>query len=301
MMQRYLDRPRTVPALIILLVLALASPTAKVMAQDTAPKVSITPALLQIPAGQTAEAAVQIDGVQDLYGFDVALKFDPNAVEVVAEDPANSQAPLAAGNFLEAGFVAINQADNAGGTARFVMTQLKPSQPKSGSGILAVVKLRGKKEGATTALTITKIDLARRDGTVFTATAVPGQVTVGAASQAVEAATPFPTQNSGIEMSTAAASDATSLMATGTPEVVTPVPVATYTPEAAAAAPTTVPAATTQPAGNGSNANDQSGILLGAGAMGVTVVVIAGVALFNLFNNLKRRRNGSVGGKDQRR
>ncbi|HEY3291268.1 MAG TPA: cohesin domain-containing protein [Anaerolineae bacterium] len=249
-------------ALFIPIVLALATQWTSVTAQNSAPTVNLNPAVLQIPVGNVAEAAIQIDGVQDLYGFDVALKFDPNAVEVVAADAANPKAPLAAGKFLDAGFVAVNLADNAAGTTRFVMTQLNPSEPKSGSGILVVMKLRGLKEGAKAALTFTRADLARRDGKTFTATPVSGQVSVVAASQVVQAPSPFPTQNSAATLPTAAASRATALAATSAP-----------------AQPTAAPAT--------AQSGDSSGTLLGAGVMGAVILLVAGIAVVSL---IRRRR-----------
>ena len=61
----------------------------------------------------------------------------------------------APGTFLDSGFVVLNAADNVTGTVRFAMTQLNPSLPKSGTGTLIVIGLRGKQASGSTPLTLT--------------------------------------------------------------------------------------------------------------------------------------------------
>jgi hypothetical protein len=135
-------------------------------------QVIINPTPAQVPLCQALQVSVDVVDVTDLYGFDISVSFDPDVISVV-------DATL--GPFLDAGFTVINSINNVAGTVRFVMTQLNPSVAKSGTGSLIYLQLRGKQNGATSPLTMTRADLAKRDGTVLTATLVSGtaQVTPG--------------------------------------------------------------------------------------------------------------------------
>src|SRR3990172_4702348 len=98
--------------------------------------------------GLTAAVAVEVRDIADLYGYDIALAFDPAAVEVVDADPAAEGVQAQLGGFLDLGFVLRNEADNAAGTVEVALTQLNPSAPKQGSGTLFVVTVRGRRAGA---------------------------------------------------------------------------------------------------------------------------------------------------------
>ncbi|HEY3342181.1 MAG TPA: cohesin domain-containing protein [Anaerolineae bacterium] len=171
----------------LILVASLLLAAAPARAQATT-QVRVTPAELQLSVGQTSQITIDVAGVQGLYGVDLSLTFDPNAVEAAGSAPAQVEQ----GAFLDAGFVIVNQADNAAGTVHFAMTQINPSEPKNGSGTLINVKLRGKKEGAASALTLTKVDLVTRDGTLISGTLVSGQVSVISTSPGTPTATPLP-------------------------------------------------------------------------------------------------------------
>ncbi len=156
-------------------------------------QVRLSPASLQVGPGQTADVTVEVDGVQDLYGADVRLSFDPNILEVVDADPAKDGIQVSQGAFLDTGFTIRNQADNAAGTVWFAATQLNPSTPKSGTGALVVVKLHAKAAGRSP-LTVTKADMARRDGTKIQSEFVSGEAQVGQAGASPADAAPVATQ-----------------------------------------------------------------------------------------------------------
>ena len=137
-------------------------------------QVVVNPSLSQVPLCQSQQLSVDVVDVQALYGFDISLSFDPSVVSVVDATP---------GPFLDAGFV-IKHIDNMAGTMRFVMTQLNPSEPVTGTGSLIYMQVRGRQNGATSPLTLTKVDLARRNGVVFTATLVSGSAQVIAGNPA---------------------------------------------------------------------------------------------------------------------
>ena len=197
--------------------------------------VRLAPASVLVPLGQTADVAVEVVDVQDLYGFDVALTFDPGVVEVVDADPDQLGVQIASGTFLDSGFVVLNQVDNATGTLRLAMTQLNPSPPKSGTGTLIVIRLQGKQVSGGTPLMLTNVQLAKRDGTSLTTSLFSGQVSVVAAAGSAPANTLIPT-------STPLSIPATAAPATGSATVQP-----TLTPLVTGLAATITPRPTDQP------------------------------------------------------
>jgi hypothetical protein len=141
----------------VLVLLVGFAPTATTASATTQPQVSITPGTINVPVCQTSQVGVAIADVNDLYGFDIKVEFNPQAVSV---------AGITHGPFLAPGF-SMKQIDNISGTARYIMTELNPSVPVTGSGVLFYLQLRGRILGASTPLTITKVDLANRSGVVY--------------------------------------------------------------------------------------------------------------------------------------
>lgn len=189
-----------VPWLGILLALSLMPSPGQAQAPNPV-AVRVAPASSQVSAAQSVDVALEVVDVEELYGFDVTVTFDPQAVEVVDADPSQPGIQVGQGLFLDAGFAVINIADNAEGSVHFVMTQLNPSEPKSGTGSLIVVKLRGKQVGASSPLAVVNPQLSRRDGFMIPATGVTGQIDV-VASEATTS-TPMPTQGAGTPMAEA--------------------------------------------------------------------------------------------------
>ena len=194
-------------------------------------QVRVAPAAAQVYVGQTVDVAVEVVDVEALYGADVALTFDPNVVEVVDADLSQDGVQVALGAFLDSGFLVLNRADNTAGTVRFAMTQLNPSLPKSGTGALISIKLRGQ-VGGRSPLTLTAVELARRDGTTISSTLVSGAVDV---TQAAASPNPGPTHTP--------SATATSVPAQGPVTLPTVMPSATPT-SVPAQNPTTMPTST---------------------------------------------------------
>lgn len=163
----------------------------------------VVPAQEQVVAGQTVDVAVEAVDVQELYAFDVTLTFDPTAVEAVDADPNLPGIQLALGMLLDPGFAIVNDADNVAGTAHLAVTQLNPSTPKSGTGSLLVVKLRGKQAGASSGITIVNGQLARPDGSmIVTEPPAGGLLYVVSSRGDAPTTTPMPTQGAGTPMPT---------------------------------------------------------------------------------------------------
>ncbi|MCJ7696372.1 MAG: cohesin domain-containing protein [Anaerolineaceae bacterium] len=116
-----------------------------------------------IPTDTKVEIPVEIKDVNALYAIDFQMTFDPSILQVEDADSDSPGTQIAQATFLEAGMVLFNDADNALGKIRFITSQLNPSEPKSGAGVLFVIYFTGIKEG-TSALTITNLQLADRQG-----------------------------------------------------------------------------------------------------------------------------------------
>lgn len=132
------------------------------------------------------EVPIQVIDVTGLYAVDIELTFDPSVVTAEDADPASPGVQLGIGNFLDAGLVLYNEVDNQQGIARFVMTQVNPSEPKSGSGVLVVLYLKGVQVGKS-ALLMTNVQLADRTGVEIPAGGVNSTLTVATTGPTVRA------------------------------------------------------------------------------------------------------------------
>jgi hypothetical protein len=181
---------RSICCAVLLAALILLPASALAQAPVT---VRVAPATLTLAVGAASDVAVEVVDVEGLYGFDVQLSFDPTVVEVVDADPDKAGVQVSLGRMLDSGMAVRDSADNEAGTIHYAMTQINPSEAKSGTGNLIVIRLRGKAAG-TTNLAFTSVDLARRDATAIDASPQPGVVTVQAQASAQPTTTPIPTQ-----------------------------------------------------------------------------------------------------------
>lgn len=162
--------------------------------------VRLQPNPIEVKVGETAQLVVDIVDVQELYGVDLLIKFDPDVLEVVDAYTGQEGTQVDFGTFLDSGLEIRNIVDNTTGTVRFAMTQLNPSLPKSGSGQLVVITFKGKKVSSSSPITFEKVQLARRDGIEIQADIENGNANVvWNVSEATN--TSVPTQMAGTPMS----------------------------------------------------------------------------------------------------
>ena len=126
---------------------------------------------------------------QGAYGIDVSARFDPSVVDVIDADDAQAGVQVLSGAFLQPDFVVRNTADNASGALHYAITQINPSPPASGDGVIVTIAFRGKGAGAQSAFTIENVVLASRDGATLPVVMQHGTITVLAAGSV----TPAPT------------------------------------------------------------------------------------------------------------
>ncbi len=101
-------------------------------------QVGLDPSSAHLEVGATQFVSVTITGVTELYGFEFDLGFDP-AVIAVQE--------VEVGDFLSPDFVVARTFDNTAGLVKVAITQLSPSSPKTGDGILATILLEATAPG----------------------------------------------------------------------------------------------------------------------------------------------------------
>lgn len=146
-----------------------------------------------VPPGTRVEVPIAIRGVEALYAVDIELQFDPALLAVEDANPNMDGVQPALGTFLDAGLTLFNSVDNDQGILRFVMTQVNPSEPKSGDGILLVLYFQALAEGESS-LTVNMVELSDRLGEAIPVTGVGATVTISGGAQE-SAATAIPVQD----------------------------------------------------------------------------------------------------------
>jgi Cohesin domain len=153
---------RHFPSWIMILVIILGLQAGKSQSGDAL--LYTDPVRLEIGAGQIGTVRILLTNVHNIYGIDLQASFDPAVVEVVDEDSKQPGVQMAAGEFLKPDFTVHNLAENRAGTFSYVVTQLNPTAPASGKGVILSVQFRGKLRDKSTQLTFTKAVLADRHG-----------------------------------------------------------------------------------------------------------------------------------------
>lgn len=187
------NKAKIIPVILIITYLISGSALAQQLATAT---VRILPETLPVLINGTAEFAVEVEDATSLYAFDVTVSFDPELVEVVDADPDLDGIQVALGTFVDPGFVLINNADNEQGVLRFAMTQLNPSPPRDGTGVLIVITLRGNQAGGPADLVLERVQLATNTGIEIPVTLEDGELEVVTSLEG-PTSTPIPTQGAG--------------------------------------------------------------------------------------------------------
>lgn len=132
----------------------------------------------QINPGDTTTVEVRLVSVTNLVGADVELRFDPAILQVQDADSNASGVQIQPGDFLAANFVVTNSADNATGIIRYALTQLAPTPPVSGEGLLFLVTFQGAGQGVSD-LIFSTVQLANSEFQEIATTSEAGRITVG--------------------------------------------------------------------------------------------------------------------------
>lgn len=147
----------------LLLTLCLGAPFfAHAQPDSGSPMVVIQPPSGAYDPGDEFDVEVWVTDVENLYGADIQLAFDPALLAIVDD----AITPL--DDLLQPDFVVRQQVDNAAGTVWYAVTQLSPTEPASGSGALFGLRFKALGDGVGR-VTVSSQTLANRDAEVIPA------------------------------------------------------------------------------------------------------------------------------------
>jgi hypothetical protein len=137
----------------------------------------VSPPNSRIRVGQRAIIELTVDQVSGIYGAEIHLRFDPKVLQVVDADPGQEGTQLELGTLPSPDFVVQNRADNTAGTIDYAVTQLPPTQPGQGEGVIARVTFEAK-QAAVSQVQFEQFVLADTEGRNIVAVAQNGQIQV---------------------------------------------------------------------------------------------------------------------------
>jgi len=200
---------------------AHGNPRGSLSLEGTTVQLGLDPAYTALATGEAATVRVMVYDVQDLYGFELHMSFNPSVIRTTSVVP---------GNFITPAYVR-SAYDNTAGTLDVVVTQLG-QPPRSGSGCLITVTLEAVGPG-NSALAFTQTKLSDPNGLP-----IPYEVRFFAIVASGPTVTPRPT---GTATNTPVPSATPTATATRTYSPVTATPTRTATATAQRSGPTSVP------------------------------------------------------------
>ena len=135
------------------------------------------PLALDIAPGQVATVDILLEDASDVYGIDVRAHFDPAVIEIIDADAGKDGIQMKPGGFPKPEFLVRNTADNGAGTLNYVTTQISPTLPATGAGVVFSVQLRAKAAGETS-LTLDSVEMANGKGQMLPVTVKSGTIRV---------------------------------------------------------------------------------------------------------------------------
>jgi len=207
-------------------------------AQAATADAKLLPEVQNLDVGQLTTVTLRVENVQDLYGYQVTITFDPARLEVIDADPGEAGVQVGLGTFVTPDYVPQNSADNSAGTIAVVVSQVAPSTAANGSGALLTISFRGKAAGVSDVV-LNPLVLASSQGTEIPANIYNAQISIGSPTTTPTATVPTATSTSTATPTPTATPTSTP---TGTVTPPTPTPTGTATPTPTA---TTVPGTTT--------------------------------------------------------
>jgi LysM repeat protein len=181
---------RTLTLLISIVLLCSALPFSRALAASG--MALLTPGAQNIDVGQVTTVTLRVENIEQLYGYQTAIVFNPSILEVIDANTGKAGVQVALGTFLQPDFEYQNNADNSVGTIVVVVTQLSPSPAVSGSGDLFTISFRGKAQG-TSDVRFTDLKLAKEAGVEIPVSRQDAQVVVGTPTTTTPTATLTPT------------------------------------------------------------------------------------------------------------
>jgi hypothetical protein len=134
------------------------------MGAPAATAVTAMPPAGSYTVNDTLLVEVWVEEVNNLYGLDIQLSFDPARLRVVDPLPGTPLVELTPrSDLLLPQAIVRREADNAAGTVWYAATQINPAEPVSGSGAVVAFTVEMLSAGAAD-LIVTNMELSDRDG-----------------------------------------------------------------------------------------------------------------------------------------
>jgi hypothetical protein len=167
---------------------ASAADSAGVSLQSTGTTISVQPASQQAALGGNVTVEIRVNNITNLAGFDIELRFDPAMLQAVDADSNQDGFQVQPGDFLAANFVVQNSINNQTGVVNYVLTQVAPTPPVSGEGVLMRLSFTAINAG-TSPIAFSRVQLASGEAQPIEAAQTNGEVIISAAGTPV---TPLP-------------------------------------------------------------------------------------------------------------
>jgi hypothetical protein len=133
--------------------------------------ITFSPSPVTIAGCDSVLVNVMVNDVVNLYGADVQISFDPAVLEVVDANPTKPGVQVLNGGFLVKPWILYDTANNTTGVIHFVATQINPTPPANGTGILITINFRARTAATSSSLNFTFTQLADREGATIPASA----------------------------------------------------------------------------------------------------------------------------------
>lgn len=218
---------RKVALLIICIILLLQFASPGIVSAQNASQVGFFEDY-ELRPGEQIEIPVEVRDVSNLFAIDIEIAYDPEILEFEDADPDKPGVQPALGTFLDAGLTLIFEVDPDEGLIRFVMTQVNPSEPKTGDGVVLVLYFTALQEGEVD-LVVNNVDLSTRFGEEIPSEGVDSKVVV-ASTAADRVSTPIPVQDPTAMIEVPTLAETPTPVFTDTPQP-TPTPEFTDTPQ----------------------------------------------------------------------
>lgn len=147
-------------------------------APDTGGVIYFQPSNPQLMTGSTMTIDIFVANVENMNGADIQINFNPTIIQL--DDAVSNQegVQIQPGNFLAPDFIAENEVNNQTGAISYIVIQIPPTPPVSGTGLMATLIVRGVNEG-TSDLTFTSVLLTNSNIEQIPVTSQNGQIIVG--------------------------------------------------------------------------------------------------------------------------
>jgi len=127
---------------------ATATPTPTSTPEPT-PIIYVVPEASSLNVGDEMDLSIWVANVVNLYGVEFHLGYNPTVLQVLDADPAIPGTQIDFGAFLSPDSVAQNEVDETAGIVHFAISQNSPSPARSGTGVVAHLRVRALAEGTS--------------------------------------------------------------------------------------------------------------------------------------------------------